>query len=252
MLNKISILIFIAFVFSNCSNKLVIRKNKLESDYETIVKYIKENDKSYNTYSIKYTGRFSSPDMNLRFRGLLRIVKDKKVWISVSPMGIEAARIVFTPDQVKVINRKENTFFESDYNYFNKKYDMDIDYQLIENVLTNRFLLMPQDTRQQIGETADGLIQVDMNGSDSVKQTFILHPKIKKLTNVIFKDYKKQAKLQIMFSYYLDVEAHTLPGNIHVNLERDNKEISIDLNYKKITIDKSIKTPFRIPGKYKQ
>ncbi len=252
MWNRISIFIFIVFIFSSCSNKLVVRKNKLESDYETVVKYIKENDKNYKTYSIKYTGRFSSPDMNLRFRGLLRIVKGKKVWISVSPMGIEAARILFTPDKTKVINRKENTFFESDYNYFNKKYDIDIDYQLIENILTNRFLLMPEDSKQKIGETADGLIKVDMGGNDSMKQTFVLHPQIKKLTSVIFKDYKKQAKLQIMFSDYLDVESHTLPGNIHISLEKDNNEISIDLNYKKITIDKSIKTPFRIPGKYKQ
>ena len=118
MWSRLFILFILIGVLAGCSNRFVIRKNKIDTDYQGLVEYIRNNDKGFNTYSIKYTGKFSSDAQNLRFRGLLRIVKGEKIWVSISPMGIEAARILFTPEKIKFINRKNNTYFVSNYNYF--------------------------------------------------------------------------------------------------------------------------------------
>lgn len=239
-------------LLAGCSEKFVIRKNKLETDYEALIRYINENNKGFSTYSIKYTGQFESPDVNLRFRGLLRIVNGEKIWISVSPFGIEAARILFTPNKIKFLNRQNNTYFIGNYQYFSKKYQVDLTYEMIENILTNRFLLLPSQKKQDVDKTSEGFFKVDYNRDDSTMQTVLIHPGLKKLTYVVFEDLKRNAKLGITFSDYIDVKSHALPETIQINIEKMGKDVNVDLKYKKITVNKSFKVPFRIPNKYKQ
>lgn len=252
MWSRLFILFILIGVLAGCSNRFVIRKNKIDTDYQGLVEYIRNNDKGFNTYSIKYTGKFSSDAQNLRFRGLLRIVKGEKIWVSISPMGIEAARILFTPEKIKFINRKNNTYFVSNYNYFQNQYNVDLNFDLLENILTNRFLLLPHEEGDDVNKTDHGLYNVNYNGKDSTMQSFMINPALKKLTQVVFKDLKKNATLSVEFKEFVDVENHTMPEQIHFNIEQDRKKVDVDLNYKKITVNKSFKTPFRIPSKYKQ
>ena len=252
MLNRIIILFAGIILFVGCNKKFVLRKNKLDTDYKDLVEYIRQNDSVFNTYSIKYTGKFSSTQRNLRFRGLLRIIKDERIWVSISPMGIEAARILFTPDKIKFINRKNNTYFVGNYAYFQKTYNVDIDFQLLQNILTNRFLILPENQEQKVMKTGQGLYNVETAKSDSLAQSFIINPAIKKLTNIVFKDLKKNATLSIAFRDYIDVENHNMPENIQISIEQNTQDVEVELNYKKITVDKNFKTPFRIPGKYEQ
>ncbi len=252
MLNRLIILFIIAFVFIGCNKKFVLRKNKLNTDYKELVEYIRNTDSSFNTYSIKYTGKFNSENRNLRFRGVLRIIKDENIWVSISPMGIEAARILFTPEEIKFINRRNNTYFVSDYEYFEKNYSMEVNFQLLQNILTNRFLILPEDKYTQVKKTDQGLYNVNLRQTDSTAQSFIINPALKKLTNIVFKDLKKNATVSVSFSDYIDVENHNMPEQIDINIAKDKKKVEVQLNYKKITVNKSFKTPFRIPGKYEQ
>lgn len=245
------ILFFITLIFTGCGNRYVIRKNKLETDYTEIIKYINNNNNKFDTYSIKYTGHYQSTEKNMRFRGVLRIIKEQRIWISIAPIGIEAARILFTPDSVKYINRQKNQFFKGDYQYFQKKYKIDLDYEILEKTLTNGFLILPE-SEKNVSKNKQGMFEIQMYDDTMKNKTFLLHPGLKKLTKVIFRDVQNDARLEIGFSDFIDIESHALPKTINVKVKKGFKNINVNLNYKKITVDKNFKTPFRIPGKYKE
>ncbi|MDA3890173.1 MAG: DUF4292 domain-containing protein [Salinivirgaceae bacterium] len=188
----------------------------------------------------------------MRFRGYLRIIKNEKIWISISPMGVEAARILFTPKEIKFMTRQSNTFFISDYAYFNSKYNIDIDYKTIEQILTNRFIIDNSSENQVVNRTESGLYNVEYTHENKNMTTYQIHPALRKLTSMIFTDFSKKAKLKVHFSDYIDVENQKLPEQINIELEKEGKFHIVELNYKKIIVNSTIKLPFRIPNKFER
>lgn len=243
--------IFIISSLFSCTDKIVLRHNALKSDYAKIVSYMVEHDFTFDTYSIKYTGRFSSENSDFRFRGMLRIIKGEQIWISVAPMGVEAARILFKPDEIQFINRQNNTYFIGDYQYFKKKFNVEMTYSLIEQALTNRFLFINQTNEPIIDVSDDGLFLVEaMEGISSLNYT--INPSLRKLTSVVFKDISNQSSISIRFEDFIDVDKQKMPESIVIEVAKGENKHAVELMYKKITVNKNIATPFRIPAKFKQ
>jgi hypothetical protein len=251
MLSRIFIIFFIAIIFIGCNNRFVLRKNKLSENYDELISYIKKQEDKVNTYSIKYTGSFENNKQSLKFRGMLRIIRGEQIWISISPMGIEAARLLFTQDNIKFMNRQDNTYFVTDYSYLQKKFNVDIDYNFVEQVLTNRLMAIPDTLNNSVSKTNEGFFNININENNATKE-FILNPEYQKLTSIIFKDVTQKAGFTVVFKDYVDIKSNILPRAINFKLNKEDNYINLDLNYKKIVLNSSFKIPFRIPSKYEQ
>ncbi|PLX24734.1 MAG: hypothetical protein C0599_01770 [Salinivirgaceae bacterium] len=252
MWSKVLIGSIILFLFVGCNNRFVLRKNKLTENYDELVAYIKQQEDKVETYSIKYNGKFESNERSLNFRGILRILKGEKIWISISPMGIEAARLLFTPENIQFINRQNKTYFITDYNYVKDKFNVDINYEFVEQVLTNRLMSIPDTMNTSVTKTNEGMFDIQINEQKDAIKRYVLNPEYQKLTHVIFNDLQQNAGLTIQFDDYVDVKSAVLPQEIKVNVQKDEKYINLDLSYKKIVLNSSFKILFRIPPKYEQ
>jgi hypothetical protein len=252
MWSKLLISIFIVFVLIGCNSRFVLRKNKLSENYDELVAYIKKQEDKIETYSIKYNGKFENNDRNLNFRGMLRIIKGEQIWINISPMGIEAARLLFTPENIKFINRQNNTYFITDYSYVKKKFNVDIDYNFIEQVLTNRLMAIPDTMDNSVVKTNEGVFNININDDSTANKSYVLNPEFQKLTSIIFKDISQNAGLTIEFDDYIDLKSNILPQVIKINVKKDENFINLDLNYRKIVINSKFNISFRIPSKYEQ
>lgn len=251
MWSRLFFIFIVLVLLAGCNNRFVLRKNKLSENYDELISYIKKQEEKIDTYSIKYSGSFENNNRSLKFRGMLRIVRGEQVWISISPMGIEAARLLFTKEEIKFINRQENTYFITDYSYLKKKFNVDIDYDFIEQVLTNRLMAIPDTLNNNISKTNEGFFNISINENNANKQ-FVLNPEYQKLTSIIFKDITQKAGLTIVFKDYIDIKSNVLPKTINFKINKEESFINLDLTYKKIVLNSSFKIPFRIPDKYEQ
>jgi hypothetical protein len=58
----------------------------------------------------------SSNDVTLN----IRIKRDQKIWVSITAIaGIEAARVLITPDSILIINRLQSIFVKQPFSYIN-------------------------------------------------------------------------------------------------------------------------------------
>ena len=70
----------------------------------------------------------------------LRIHKDSIIWISVSPLlGIEVARIMITPDSIKMLDRLHGQYQCSSFEYINKLLQMKVNFEIVQALLTGNF-----------------------------------------------------------------------------------------------------------------
>ena len=80
---------------------------------------------SFDFFSARFSGSMNYGGGQTDIAGTIRIRKDSAIFISVAPfLGIEVARILITPDHVKMVNRLESTYFVGDMKLINEKVNL--------------------------------------------------------------------------------------------------------------------------------
>ena len=71
---------------------------------------------TFRYYSAKAAVEFNTPpDDHKSFKAQIRSVRDSAAWVSIVPaLGIEAARILLTPDSLKLMDRLHDQYFLGD------------------------------------------------------------------------------------------------------------------------------------------
>ncbi len=141
---KTFIVAFLVLIFSSCvtyRGERVERKHKrlkTMSDAK-IYKKVVSNYLQYNNINLKkITISYEEGNKKHSFRGSVRILKDSIIWLSISKMGIEGMRIKLTPDSVAFVDRLHREYMVTDYNYLNQRFNLELDYFLIQSILTNQ------------------------------------------------------------------------------------------------------------------
>lgn len=74
-------------------------------------------------------------DEKKSFKANVRIKRDSIIWVSISPLlGIEVARIIFTADSIKLIDKWNDQYYLGDFEYINDKFDTDLDFFMIQDL----------------------------------------------------------------------------------------------------------------------
>jgi hypothetical protein len=89
---------------------------------------------SYN--SIHYRGsaviNIGNQTQNCQF-SLVNVI-DSFLYIHLSFMGIEAGRVLITPDQILMINKLQKNYYEGDYSILEHILDLDIDFYTLQAI----------------------------------------------------------------------------------------------------------------------
>ncbi|HOZ30451.1 MAG TPA: DUF4292 domain-containing protein [Bacteroidales bacterium] len=117
-----------------------------------LYRYLEENTFNFNNLTLKFSAEIFAGESSETFSGIIRMQKDSIMWISLRSYNIEGARIVITNDSVKYLNRLDNTYYLGDFSFFTEKFQIDLDYNAIQSILTNNFFFYPetQDTTKSI------------------------------------------------------------------------------------------------------
>ncbi len=137
LLYTITCIVSCKVVFVNRGKSENIRPNKL-------YKYLEENKFEFNNLTLKFSAEIFSAESSETFSGIIRMQKDSIIWISLRSYNIEGARICITQDSVKYLNRLDNTYYLGDFSFFTDKFQIDLDYNAIESILTNNFFFYPE------------------------------------------------------------------------------------------------------------
>jgi hypothetical protein len=258
---------FIILFLSSCAVTKRVKRRKIKNfDIEKIYSRVKANELNYNTYSIKYSAKIDLNGSKNSVNGVMRIVKDSAIWISVSPgFGVELMRLLVTPDSVKMVNRLNSTYFAGDFSYLNKIFKFNLDYFSLQAILTNSFFAYDAQNEKKLINNFTS--KIDSNNyllqslpanserdsnvykQNIIQQMFISSDEFKILKIFMF-DYLQNRSLQIKFSNYIDVNDNKFPQNLNLLFNTKTSKSKIDLRYSKVAVNKRVRMPFKISSKY--
>lgn len=250
-LNKI-VLLCITVLFFSCKAKKeaapVVNtvtaevSNKAES-----IKAITDNAFGFKTLSAKAKMDFklnnSSNGANLN----LRIRKDEVIWMSITAIaGIEVARVMITPDSIKVYNRLQGEYLAKPFNFISQYSNRKVDFETLQNLL--------------IGNTIKGSVspasEIDLSGSqiavksseDDISYELLFNEHFKLIENRM-QDMKGQ-QLIANYGEFQAINGRNLPYSVSLLSKGGNRNVRIDIKYSSVSANEPVDFPFSVPKRF--
>jgi len=233
------------------------------ANIDSTIAFIYSHELHFRYFSARVNAETTIDKQKTSFSANLRIVKDSLIWATISPaLGIEVARVLITPDSVFFINRLNKTFFSGDFKYVNEILKVEANFQMIQAVLlANVYLHYPYD-KYGYAILDDKLFLSSLKKRKLKRETELNIPEILfqelyftkdsgKLKRIYIQDHKPLRKFEANYFTYETIEEQSVPVRINIIASAD-KNASIEMEYSKISLEKSVNTPFNIPSGYER
>ncbi len=238
-------------------------------------------------YTAKADVDLTLAGQNRSFKAHLRSVQDSAVWLSVVPLlGIEMARVLLTPDSLKVMDKLNDQFFVGDTGAAKARFGLPPDLHLIQQaingaaigldphekyrveredghyVLTSRekrrFIraaedISPGDTLARDRDMRERRLERTLRKAeerDATVQRYWFEPDSFRVARVQIADLAHDRTAELRYEERGGPEALLLPTRIRITLSEPGKMASALLELSRIDIGTPPAMPFRIPEKY--
>jgi hypothetical protein len=185
----------------------------------------------------------------------LRMQRDKAIWMSASLVGIEGARILLTPDSVRVINRLQNTYFAGGYDYLSQLLNVPVSFADMQALLLGDYLPAPAGSKPTLEtEAADkqrvryprqnvSVERLLLTTTGRVQQLKVNETGNKRSLTVNYGDFKPlEEAAALPFAHDLNVQAQQASGST-----------TAAVSFSKVTVGSgALEFPFDVPKGYKR
>ncbi|CAN5544056.1 hypothetical protein BH10BAC1_BH10BAC1_00200 [soil metagenome] len=263
-----ALLFFISTFFYSCKThqKITLNNGKCLLDFKnarTLSANLKTNEFKFNWLNAKLNAEAEIDSSSASFTISLRMKRDSIIWMSISKLGIEGARVLITKDSVKLINRIKNTYFVGDFAYISKLVSTDLDFEMLQSLLIGNSVefydedekIKPgiDDCQYTLGTIRKKKLKRVMEKGKELKepaQSIYMIPETFKIARILFYEFAPDRSFDARFSQYEQKDsAQLFPMKMNYTI-RAQKTVKIDLQYTKLVLNEEQTFPFKIPENY--
>lgn len=278
---KYFFLFFVVFCVTSCkvTEKVSVRREVPNITEAKLLKNIHENELYFNSlYAKKLDVSIDRNGKRDNLKAALKIKRDSFIWMSLTaPLGIEIARVLLTPDSIKFIDSYNKKYFFTDYGFFHDKFDIKINFDCFQNLLSNIYFNLEDCGRN---ESDDTKFKFEKTGSDYVLSnvhrkaldrkikkffkkkrknkdyTLILHkihiaPALFRPSGISLEDLEGDVGISVKYDGFKSFGEKTYPEIIEFNVVLDDLKIKLGLKVQKLEFDVKVTPNFRLSSKYK-
>lgn len=212
---------------------------------------IKRNNIDFNTFSAKVKVDYrDSKERKYDFNTFMRIRKDSTIWVSIiAALGIEAFRVVITPDSIKILDKLEKTYDMKPLSYLQEITKLPFDFKTLQDIIIGNPVYTEGDVTSI--KQSDEMITMSLAG-DFFKHLMTFRKSDYILLTSKLDDIDKSKNRTANLAY----EDHSSDGTIRFSNRRkiniaEKTNLDVDLEFKQVEFNKQLSYPFSIPRNYK-
>lgn len=238
---------------------LAVTKPINKQPTEDIMTLMKKSQFHFKTLSLKFNAEVQSREETNNFSGNIYIVKDSSIWVSVQKLGMEAFRMLLTPDSVKMLERINKVYIAGDYFVLSQMLKSSFDFDFIQAVITGNDMENYETTGFITEKVNESYVLSNENRkkqtgafvSDSMDQQITLRTGDYKIVkNTMKKATSSTSKtLDATYSEFLDFEGQIFPQKVDLQLN-DTRTINANIVFTRISPEKKENSPFSVPASY--
>jgi hypothetical protein len=184
----------------------------------------------------------------------IRIRKDSVIWMTFNVIGIQGGKALINKDSITIVSTVDKEYFVFDYPELSKRFNMNIDYEVIQSAMLGNLVISRSSTDEVAQESTMYLLKQQVGTINVVNYVNAASMKIEK---VEMKEGNSSNSLIINYSNFQPVGSKVFPYNGTINLFYKTLSgllnTTIIFEYNKAEVgDRELKFPFNIPKRYER
>ncbi|GIV44350.1 MAG: hypothetical protein KatS3mg035_1473 [Bacteroidia bacterium] len=240
------ILVIYAVSLVSCNPKNLKKKDVLKNSVsKNIVQEVLNNNLIYETLRIKGKCSYKNGKNTTQFTYRVHIEKGKKIWASLSGLGIEAVRVLIQGDSAAFFNRLEQTYWKGNIQELNQKLGIQGNINILESILIGNFFqnqvekIVTENNQTQFITSLDKIpLLIRLTPEQKVQHIKVNAPQNGWKSELNYENFQVLYNKLIPFKIAVSIQE---PQNVQAYLE--HKEIEVN--------PKDLKFTFQIPDDYK-
>ena len=206
----------------------------------------------FTTFSAKVKVNYEGSDgKDYDFNAFIRIQKDRVIWVLINAsLGIEAFRVMITPDSVKVLSRLEKTVQLRSASYLREVVHLPIDFNTLQDLLVGNPVYIDSSIAYynkygdnisflSLGELFRNYVTVRDGNYTVLHSKLDATDRMRSLScDITYGDYEKRDSFY--FSTYRKISI------------AEKSKLDIELGFKQYGFNDPLSFPFSIPKNYKR
>jgi len=261
---------FLAFVSAGCHSTKSLQTAINKKDTSVVIRKVMVNDSSFkipaqealsvlnknkiNFQTFSSKARIQYEDHNGKqpdFNAFIRLQKDSVLWVSISStfLGIEAFRILITPDTLIILNKLNKTVEYHPFSYIESFAKIPLDFKLLQNIIIGNpvyvgdSIVSYRKTENNIiigtvGDFFKNLITLSA-GKDDLQRI--------KLDDI---DISQNRTAALLYGDYENNGDFDFATTREINVSEKSK-VNVSIEFKQYGFNKELSFPFSIPRNYK-
>ena len=274
--------IILSFLFSGCkqTEKIAVPKRIKRYSVGKVIKMTNENSLKFETLSVKKVAiSFSNDGKTTSVRGSYKIRRDSIIQLYAQKLSIPIGKLEVNTDSFQLVNFLEQEILVGKNNYLSKFVGMDLDFGILQALLSNKMFSFRQDTRDKdfkdfYCEIEDDMYKISsisdrklrklsknedkfdryrnrLDEGHSIKQDIYIDPDSFVVRRMVFHDLSSNKGVRIDFTNYEKVMNQWFPGTIRMQVTGEKKiELSVELS--KVSLNDETNFGFSVSQKYKK
>jgi hypothetical protein len=218
---------------------------------QKVYSQIKNNRKDFNTFSAKIKVDFEGSDGKKNdFNATVRLQKDSVLWVSINALlGIEAFRIMITPDSVKVLNKVDKVVQLRSVSYLKEITKLPFTFSELQDLIMGNAIYFDSTV---ISYRKEGDIVSLLNSGELFKHLLTVREpdyiiQHSKLDDV---DPVRGRSANVSYGDYENKDGHPFSTFRKITVS-DKSKLDIEMKYKQYEFNVPLNFPFNIPKNYK-
>jgi outer membrane biogenesis lipoprotein LolB len=248
---RILVLILTVVAFGCKSTKSITSKGKLNANM-TAKELIWENQTQkarFKTLQAKVKIEYTQDERSEGYTVNLRMEKDKIIWIN-SVLGL--ARVMITPDRVSFYDKINNQYFDGDYRLLSDLLGIDLDFKKVESLLLGESIYNLEVDKYKLSTQENSYVLEPKKQQAVLELFFLLNPSHFKMDSQQLYQPLKRRILEIDYKSYQKVNKQILPENLKIIAVEDTDQVTIEMEYRSVSLNGDLHFPFKIPSGFKE
>jgi outer membrane biogenesis lipoprotein LolB len=248
---RILVLILTVVAFGCKSTKSITSKGKLNANM-TAKELIWENQTQkarFKTLQAKVKIEYTQDERSEGYTVNLRMEKDKIIWIN-SVLGL--ARVMITPDRVSFYDKINNQYFDGDYRLLSDLLGIDLDFKKVESLLLGESIYNLEVDKYKLSTQENSYVLEPKKQQAVLELFFLLNPSHFKMDSQQLYQPLKRRILEIDYKSYQKVNKQILPENLKIIAVEDTDQVTIEMEYRSVSLNEDLRFPFKIPSGFKE
>ena len=282
IINSFLYAILFAFFFSGCkpAEKIALPKKIKHYSIGKVIKLVNEKSLKFETLSVrKFVMSLSNDGKVTSFRGSYKIRRDSLIQIYAQKLAIPIGKMEVNLDSFKLVYFLDQQLFFGRNTYMSKLLGMDIDFGVLQALLSNKLFSLRQDPkdkdfREFVCEVEDNMYKITsirdrklkrfnkneekferyrnrLETGHLIKQDIYIDPDSFVVKRMVFEDLDTNKGVKLEFSKYEKVLEQWFPGLIEIALT-GQKKINLSIELSKVSLDDDQNFGFSVSPKYKK